>query len=126
MAQQSKRTCALMPKALAIPASGDQPVPLSAMFGTVVWCPPRAPWPMSPSSSPYWLAGLQHSNMAGLAAQGPWWGPPGIGASANHAPSSDNLEDSNLQAWYASTLARVVDENAPDPLPRCPLCLSMS
>ncbi|KAG8069966.1 hypothetical protein GUJ93_ZPchr0006g43648 [Zizania palustris] len=69
------------------------------MFGTAAWCPPCASRPRAPSSSPYWLAGIQHPNMSSSASQGTWWGPPSIGASANHVPSSDNLEDSDLQAW---------------------------
>ncbi|KAG8047697.1 hypothetical protein GUJ93_ZPchr0008g11891 [Zizania palustris] len=99
MARQSKRTCAPVPKVQAIPSTGEQPIPLSAMFGTDAWCPPCAPWPRAPTSSPYWLAGIQHPNMASSASQGTWWGHPSIGASANHVSSSDNLEDSDLQAW---------------------------
>ncbi|KAL5229583.1 hypothetical protein ABZP36_028359 [Zizania latifolia] len=98
MVRQSKRTCAPVPKTQAIPALGDQPVPPSAMFGTTTWCPPCAPQPMAPSSSPYWLVDLQHPNMAGSAAQAPWWRPPSIDVSANHVPTSNNLEDSDLQA----------------------------
>ncbi|KAG8081467.1 hypothetical protein GUJ93_ZPchr0007g4053 [Zizania palustris] len=99
MARQSKRTCAPVPKVQAISSTGEQPIPLPAMFGTAAWCPPCAPRPRAPSSSPYWLTGIQHPNMASSASQGTWWGHPSIGASANHVPSSDNLEDSDLQAW---------------------------
>nr|TKW39584.1 hypothetical protein SEVIR_1G188700v2 [Setaria viridis] len=86
MSQRFKRTSA--PTLMEVPppvAQSGQPAPppsIPSMFGPGVWCPPRLPQSMPPSSAPSWLIGVQQPGMASSAAQGRWcWGldsyPPG-------------------------------------------------
>ncbi|PUZ74303.1 hypothetical protein GQ55_1G053900 [Panicum hallii var. hallii] len=60
------------------------------MFASSTWCPPYPQQSMAPSSTTYWILGLQHPCMASSSAQGPWWAPP----------SSTHIEDSELQVWF--------------------------
>ncbi|CAO2149224.1 unnamed protein product [Urochloa humidicola] len=90
MPRQSKRTSAPVPMEIPPPPPAAYPVPPSAapsMFGLGAWCHPYPPQSMAPSSSPYWIHGLQHPGMAGSSPQGPWCAPA----------SSASMEDSDLQ-----------------------------
>jgi hypothetical protein len=107
MVGRSKRTAAPAPVEITsvgaptVAPPGAQPLPPSAipsMLGPGAWCPSQS---AVPSSSRYWFAGPQHPTMVGSSAQGPWWPPVGHGPSANLAPKTDTLGDSNPQAWYA-------------------------
>ncbi|KAF8721789.1 hypothetical protein HU200_022970 [Digitaria exilis] len=101
MDRQPKRTSAPAPH--EIPSTGAPgaqhvpPVGIPSMFGPGAWCSSRPPQSMAPSTTPYW--GLQHPAMAGLSPQGPWWTHANIGASTNLAPTTENLDDSDPQAW---------------------------
>ncbi|KAG2560692.1 hypothetical protein PVAP13_8KG093984 [Panicum virgatum] len=57
------------------------------MYSSGSWCPACPPQSMVPSSTPYWIPGLQHPDMAGPSAHGFWWAPS----------SSTNIEDSDLK-----------------------------
>jgi hypothetical protein len=74
------------------PPNGAQPVPPTAtpsIFASGAWCPPYPQQSMAPSSTPYWIPGIQHPGMASASAQGPWRAPP----------SSTDAGDSELQVW---------------------------
>ncbi|OQU92260.1 hypothetical protein SORBI_3001G318432 [Sorghum bicolor] len=103
MSRKSKRTSAPTPMEIPPPvAQSGQPAPppsIPSMFGPGVWCPPRPPQSMPPSSAPCWLTGVQQPGMASSSAQGPWWAPPGAGASAYPWSGPNNLEESDVQEW---------------------------
>ncbi|CAL5093157.1 unnamed protein product [Urochloa decumbens] len=89
MPRQSKRTSTPAPVEI-LPPPAARPVPQSvapSTFGLGAWCPPYPPQSMAPSSSPYWIHGLQHPGMAGSSPQGSWCAPA----------SSASMEDSDLQ-----------------------------
>ncbi|GJN34597.1 hypothetical protein PR202_gb23275 [Eleusine coracana subsp. coracana] len=68
-----------------------QPPPNQSMFSSGAWCPPHPPQFMAPSSTPYWVLGLQQAGMAGSAAtQGTWWAAPSIGGSSINLMFSGN------------------------------------
>jgi len=90
-----------------------QPASIPSMFGPGMWCPPRPPQYLPPSSAPYWFGGAiqqpgvagssaQQPGMAGSSTQGAWWTPAvaGIGGSRHSWPTADSQEDSDVLVWY--------------------------
>lgn len=112
MSRKSKRTSAPTPMEIPPPvAQSGQPAPppsIPSMFGPGVWCPPRPPQSMPPSSAPCWLTGVQQPGMASSSAQGPWWAPPGAGASAYPWSGPNNLEESDVQEWYVISVINIM------------------
>jgi len=117
MSRKSKRTSAPTPMEIPPPVAQSaqpattQPAPppsIPSMFGPGVWCPPRPPQSMPPSSAPCWLSGVQQPGMASSSAQGPWWAPPGVGASA-YPWSGPNLEESDVQEWYVISVPMTIN-----------------
>ncbi|KAG0524072.1 hypothetical protein BDA96_07G178300 [Sorghum bicolor] len=106
MSGRSKRASAPAPMKIPPPVAQDgqpatthlaPPQPIPSMFGPGVWCPPRPPQSMPPSSAPCWT-GVQQPSMASSSAQGPWWVPSGVGASAYPWSGPNNFE-SDVQEW---------------------------
>ena len=122
MSKKSKRTSAPAPMEIPRPvvqpvgAPGTQPVQpasIPSMFGPGMWCPPRPPQCLPPSSAPYCFGGgiqqpgmagssAQQPGMAGSSTQGAWWTPAvaGIGGSRHSWPTADSQEDSDVLVWY--------------------------
>lgn len=112
MAGKSKRTTAPAPPEFPRPATQPvqsptaqlaPPPAVPSMFGPGTRLPPRPPQSMAASSPLCWVAGVRPPPMAGSSAQLPWWTPSaGIGGPVYAAPTHDDLEDYDLQAWVVA------------------------
>ena len=95
MGGKSKRMSA--PAPMEIPPQQPLPIP---PHGLGTWFP-TPPTQSSTSSAPWWHAGHQQLGLAGSMPQGSSWMLP---PSVSSQPVAENDDESEVQAWYVSSI----------------------